>query len=60
MKINWSWPCNGLNGLLPWYVIAKNTLAVPFLLTGGLSLVAYFAIVKGPRFCVVEVKRLLF
>ena len=53
-KMNWNWPSNSNNRLLPWYVILKNMVAVPFMLLGivfgaayvGCMSIAYF-IVKG-------------
>lgn len=58
-RINWKWPSNGANGLLPWYVIIKNSFAIPFMFIAALSLLVFFAIVYGPHKCVAEVKRTL-
>jgi hypothetical protein len=54
MKINWNWPQTKTNKLLPWYVILKNLMALPFMLLGivfgavyvGCMGIAYL-IVKG-------------
>ena len=58
-RINWKWPNNRQNGLLPWYVLAKNLLAVPFAISAVLSLLVYFFIVRGPRWCIAELKGFL-
>lgn len=40
-KMNWNWPQTKNNKLLPWYVILKNMVAVPFMLLGIVFGVAY-------------------
>ena len=54
MKINWKWPQTKNNKLLPWYVILKNLMALPFMLIGIVFGVVYvgcmgiaYLIVKG-------------
>lgn len=53
-KMNWNWPSTRNNDLLPWYVILKNLMALPFMLLGILFRVSYitcmgiaYFIVKG-------------
>jgi hypothetical protein len=53
-EMNWNWPSTRNNNLLPWYVILKNLMALPFMLLGILFGVSYitcmgiaYFIVKG-------------
>lgn len=53
-QLNWKWPQTRNNNLLPWYVILKNLMALPFMLIGlvfGAAYVAFtgiaYLIVKG-------------
>jgi hypothetical protein len=53
-QLNWNWPRTRNNNLLPWYVILKNLMALPFMLLGIVFGVAYittigaaYLIVKG-------------
>lgn len=60
MQINWKWPHTKRNGLLPWYMIAKNMLAVPFIAITVMSFVIAQAIVHGPKGCITRTKQDLF
>ena len=60
MHINWKWPRTKENGLLPWYVIAKNMLAVPFIAIAIVSYVLAEMIVRGPRGCISRTKNSVF
>jgi hypothetical protein len=53
-KLNWNWPQTRNNNLLPWYMILKNMVAVPFILIGivfGVTYITFigiaYLIVKG-------------
>lgn len=56
-RLNWKWPQTRNNNLLPWYIILKNLLAVPFMLIGIAFGAAYvtcmgiaYLIAKGPSY----------
>lgn len=66
-KINWNWPQTKNNKLLPWYVILKNLMALPFMLLGIVFGVSYvscmgiaYLIVKGRSYAQEWVKDELF
>lgn len=47
--INWKWPQTKQNNFLPWYLMLKNMLAVPFYVVGALFFAIGFSIHKGPK-----------
>lgn len=51
-KINWNWPSTRSNRLLPWYVILKNMVAVPFMLLGIVFGVTYITFIGIAYFIV--------
>lgn len=58
--INWKWPHTEKNNILPWYVILKNLLAIPFIAIATLSLLFAYAIIHGPRNAIPSVKEAIF